>query len=306
MRLRLALAAWLLAIATPLTAFEPPGSAVRLDRSRDGLPVLTVELGGETLRAVLDTGTTRSMIAGAAARRLALEPRARFEVATAAGPVRDALCAGPLTLRAAGFDLPIDCLGWVPGEARLAGAPDADLLLGADALGSIALWLDLDAGRARLAASGALDSWVRGERLAVERIERRPAVAATVGGTALHLVLDSGADAPLFFGEAARRTAAASRGARRRARLETAAGSVTREAIDVGSVRLGGARADVGWGLLLPEVADRREDGLLPLAALGPVLLDLPSGLVVVGARLRSRPEAASGVGVLARLADPR
>jgi len=305
MRLGPALAASIFAIATPLAALEPPGTALRLDRSRDGLPLLAVELGGETLRAVLDTGTTRSMIAAAAAERLGLVARARFEIATAAGPVRHALCAGPLAVRLAGLELAIDCLGWVPGEARLAGAADAELLLGADAMGSVALWLDLAAGRARVASPGALSPWVRGERLAAERIEGRPAVAATVAGSTLRLVLDSGADAPLVFGAAARRTAASYRGPRRSARLETAAGSVTREAFEVGSVRLGRAHAAGGWGLLLPEVADRREDGLLPLAALGPVLLDLSSELVVVGARLRSRPGASPATGTLASLDLP-
>lgn len=308
------LLAMLLAIPSTLAALEPPGTALRIDRSRDGLPVLAVELGGETLRAILDTGTTRSMIAAGAAERLGLVARARFEIATATGPVRHALCAGPLAVRLAGLEVAVDCLGWVPGEARLAGAPDVDLLLGADALGSVALWLDLASGRARVAAAGALASWVRGERLAAERIEGRPAVAATLAGSTLRLVLDSGADAPLVFGAAARTASAAYRGPRRSARLETAAGSVTREAFEVGSVRLGRTRAEGGWGLLLPEVADRGEDGLLPLAALGPVLLDLSSGVVVVGARLRSRPDpmaaptaagAAGAAGVLASLDRP-
>jgi len=306
MRLGPALAACLLAIPSTLSALEPPGQAVRIERSRDGLPVVAVELGGETLRAVIDTGTTRSMIAGAAAERLGLVVRARFEVATAAGPVRQALCAGPLPVRIEGVELAIDCLGWVPGEARLAGAPDVDLLLGADALASVALWLDLDAGRARLAPPGALTPWMRGERLGLERLERRPAVEVTLSGSTFRLVLDSGANAPLLFGSAALRFGAAYRGERRSARLETAAGSVTREAFEAGNLRLGGMRARAGWGLLLPEVADRQEDGLLPLSVLGPVLLDLSSNLVVVGARLRSRPDAPAAVGIVASLERSR
>lgn len=307
MRLGPALAASLLVMPSALSALEPPGQALRLDRSRDGLPVVAVELGGESFSAVLDTGTTRSMIAAAAAERLALAPSARFEIVTATGPVRHAQCAGPLGVRIGGVTLAIDCLGWVAAEARLAGAPDVDLLLGADALASAALWLDLERGRARIAPAGALTDWVRGERLALERIERRPAVVAALpglGGAPLRLVLDSGADAPLLFGGSAQRVGLTARGERRRAQLATAAGRATREALALGRLRLGSSRVEAGWGLLLPEVADRREDGLLPLAALGPVLLDLSSNLLVLDARLRSRPEGslASGAGTLASL----
>lgn len=307
MRLGPALALWLLAIPSTLGALEPPGAALRLGRSRDGLPLLAVDLGGETLRAVLDTGTTRSMIAAVAAERLGLVARARFEIATATGPARTAHCAGPIAAQVAGLAITIDCLGWVPGEARLAGATDADLLLGSDALGSLALWLALERGRARLARPGALAPWVRGERLALEPIERRPAVAVELEGLGeepLRLVLDSGADAPLLFGDAARRLGGRPRAPARRGRLVTAAGEAVREALDLGSLRLGAARVVAGWGLLLPEVTTRQEDGLLPLALLGPVLLDVASGVVVVGARMRSRPEGGAAEGILAAL-DP-
>jgi len=296
----------LVALPSTLLALEPPGSATRLERSRDGLPVVRVELGGETLRAALDTGTTRSMIAAAAARRLRLVPRARFEVVTATGPLRHALCAGPVTMRVDGFALSTDCLGWVPDEARLAGAPDVDLLLGADALGEVDLWLDLAGGRARFAAAGELSAWVRGERLPLRRVEARPLVEVELDGASLRLVLDSGADAPILFGEAATRLGGTGGGGRRSARIETAAGSATREALSLAGLRLGRVRLRVTWGLLLPEVADRREDGLLPLAALGPVLLDLSSGQLVANARLRSRPESSVSGNRLAAIAPVR
>lgn len=310
MRLALTLVAVpLLAVPSLLAALEPPGRPLRLERSRDGLPVVAVELGGERLRAALDTGAFRSMIVPAAAERLGLRPRARFEIVTASGPARAALCAGPVVLEVAGHELESDCLGWIPGEARLPGPADVDLLLGADALGSASLWLDLAGGRARIAASGALTEWVRGERRPLTLAESRPAVAATLPGGSpqpLRLVLDSGSSALLLFGDAARRAGEGARGRRTVAALETVTGGARREAVSLAKLEVGSLRIRSAWGLLLPEVGDREEDGLLPLAALGPVLLDLSSRLVVLGARLRGRTDAPAAVMPLAGRATLR
>ena len=294
--MRPAAAVLLLSISAPLPALEPPGQALRLERSRGGLAVVAAELGGETLRLALDTGTSRSMIAGGVAARLGLAARARFAVVTAAGPERTALCAGPLAVRVAGVALAVDCLGWIPAEPLLAGAEDVDGLLGADALSGVDLWIDLGRGRARVAPAGALAPWIEGERLPLQLIERRPAVTIALPelgrGAPARLVLDSGADRTLLFGELARRAARSLGGPGLPGRLSTAAGGAALDTVALGEVRAGAARIDGGHAGLLPAVLDRGEDGLLPLAALGPVLLDLAGGSLVVGARLRARPVA--------------
>lgn len=295
--MRPAAAVLLLSISAPLPALEPPGQALRLERSRGGLAVVAAELGGETLRLALDTGTSRSMIAGGVAARLGLAARARFAVVTAAGPERTALCAGPLALRVAGVALTVDCLGWIPAEPLLAGAEDVDGLLGADALSGVDLWIDLGRGRARVAPAGTLAAWFDGEPLPLEAVERRPALAVSLpelapGGARARFVLDSGADRALLFGDLARQAARALPAQGRAGRLATAAGSVGFSAVPLGALRAGRARFEPGSAGLLPAVVDRAEDGLLPLAALGPVLLDPAGGRLVLGARPRAAPAA--------------
>lgn len=296
--------ALLFAIAAPLAALDAPGQEFRFGRSRAGLPVLAAELGGETLRFVLDTGTSRSMIAASVAERLRLPARARFPVAAAAGPERMALCAGPLAVRVGGLALAIDCLGWVPEERLLAGAEEVDGLLGADALAAVDLWIDPRRNRIRLAPPGTLAPWVEGERLPVELVELRPAIAVALpglgrGAERARLVIDSGADRTLLFGALARRAARAPGAAAAAGRLTTAAGSVGLALLPLGPMRAGGSRFDLGTAGILPAIADRHEDGLLPLAALGPVLFDLAGGFVLLDARLRSTPDRESARGGL-------
>jgi hypothetical protein len=129
-------------------------------------------------------------------------------------------------------------------------------------------------------------------------IGRRPAITAELAGgrdpgTAARLILDSGSDGLLLFGEIARRTATARRHQLFSGRIETATA-----AREVAMVRLPGIRADglffaLEGAALLPTVVDRPEDGLLPLHALGPVLLDLSNGVLVTRATFRSAPRPA-------------
>lgn len=302
MRPALLVVSLLLAIPAHLSALEPPGTALRLERSRGGLPVVVAAVGGETLRFALDTGTSRSMIAASVAERLRLAPRAKYQLVTAAGAPRTALCAGPVEARIGGATLALDCLGWVPEERLLAGAEDVDGLLGADALASVDLWIDASRGRARIAPQGTLGDWVEGERLAVERVERRPAIRVTLRslgrrGEPVQLVIDSGADRILLFGELARRTGSALRAEARPGTLATATATARVATVPLGDLGAGRMRLDAGWAGLLPGVVDRVEHGLLPLARLGPVLLDLGGGLLVARAKLRTAPAPAALAG---------
>jgi len=306
MRLAARLVTLFACIASTLPALEPPGRDLPLEESADGLPVLRLALGGETLRFAIDTGTTRSMIAAAVAQRLRLAPRARFEVVAAGGTPREAFCTGPVAALAAdapmeeGLGWSFDCLGWVPEEHLLAGAPDVDGLIGADVLAQVGLLLDPRRGRVRLAPAGTLAPWIDGTRLPLATLERRPAVEVLLPALgrrapAVQMVLDSGANAPLLFGALAQRARGALGARGTVARLANASGARTVRAVPLGALSAGGESFEAGWAVLLPEVADRQEAGLLPLAVLaasGALLVDLGSGELVLGARLRSAPAA--------------
>lgn len=72
--------------------------------------------------------------------------------------------------------------------------------------------------------------------------------------------------------------------------LESAVDARSVDVAVVRGVRIGRLHLDgVRSAGLLPDVIDRREDGLLPLAALGPVLLDLSNRLVIAWARPRAQ-----------------
>lgn len=283
----------LVATASRLSAIEPPGSEVALVRSGSRLPVVEVLAGDEALRLALDTGSSRTVLSAAAAARLRLVPREAFAVTWVGGAVRTGLCADGPELRVGGFALAVPCLGWVPGEDRVADTVGIDGLLGTDALASVDLLLDAPRGRARLAPAGSLVPWVEGTALPLEPIGRRVGVRVALpalGGVSALLVLDSGAGGVVLFGGLARRAAATV--AVRRSVGRLASGSVGRSVrlVSLGPVRLGGLDVDAGTAGLLVVPSSTGEDGLLPLRLLGAVLLDMTAGVLVAQARLRSAP----------------
>jgi hypothetical protein len=309
------LALLLFVCGTASPALEPPGVELAPQPSRSGLPVVLVESGGFELRFAIDTGTSLSLVSAEAAERLGLVPRARFSLASAAAPPQTAVCGRPPPLRLAGMDVTLDCLGWVPEERSLAGAEDVDGLLGSDAIAQLDLWLDVGRGRTRVAPPRTLLAWTDGERVPLETIHHRPAIQLELPCLGrrhppVSMVLDSGADAAVLFGEIARRVGTAtSRAPLRRAGLVQGA-TASRAAIIVplGVARAGGSDGvylDAGLAGLLPQVDDRVEAGLVPLRVLGPVLLDLSSGVLVLRARPRNEPRAETAAPLVAAMPRP-
>src|SRR5688572_23223246 len=161
----------------------PPGQALRIERPRPDQWVLPVTIGGRTVRMLLDSGTSRSMISAALAASLGLRPRARFAVVGPDGGERLGVCAGPVALTIGTVVVPLDCLGWVPdspgrggdgkgaGGTEAPGAAGADGVLAADALLHLDLLLEPALGRLRVAASGSLRDWVAGTELPITLIE---------------------------------------------------------------------------------------------------------------------------------------
>jgi hypothetical protein len=287
----------LVVTSSSLVASGPPGEALQLARSRRGLPVVVIQAGLQTLRLGLDTGTSRTLVSAEAATRLGLTPSQRLSIGSAGGGSRDGYCGAAPVLHLHGIPLVPDCLGWLPDEVQLAGAEDLDGLLGADLLSQVDLWID--PGKtpvlARIAPPGKLQSWIDGKRLSVEPTGRRPAIAGHLAGlrwnsSSIRLVIDSGANGLVLFGEVARRTADASALERMDGTLESVISRQKVAIVPVTAFHSGGSRFSVPWAGLLPHVEDRTEDGVISLDAFGPVLFDLSNRVIFANARLRSSP----------------
>lgn len=286
---------WLAASTSPLAT---PAGELQLSRSKSGLPIVTLQVGDQRLRVGIDTGTSRTIVSAEAADRLRLSATRRLSFGCAGGMApRAAFCAKAPEVWLGDLRIALDCLSWIPQERQLAGAEDLDGILGADALSHFDLWIDLRGSRvaARFAPPGTLAAVTEGRRLQLEKADRQLLITAQlagfgVPGDSIRLVLDSGADGLVLFGKVARKMSTTMRHVSAAGRVLTATGSRQVPIVPLTGIRIGRSRFEVRYAGLLPAVTNRVEDGLLPLTALGPVLLDLSNGVVVAGARLRPAP----------------
>lgn len=236
-----------------------------------------VEIAGVRLRMLIDTGTTRSLVRPVVAQRLHLIPRARFVLQTPTAR-RDAVCAGPVKAKIGGFALTIACLGWSSAIDRLHLGSSVDGILAADALVGLPIRIDLSR-RMLIVGPGALS--VTGKEVPLEVVEGRPVVDVPAGGIlarvgSLRLVLDSAANQLVLFGGAAQALA------RRQVGWSTLNGE-SRVAIAM-APRIQGLSRRVRRAVLLPQVRDRRENGLVPLTLVGSVALDWGRGVAILDA----------------------
>jgi len=281
----------LVLLAVSGSAWAEEGRVVtrRLERSRGEMLAVEVRIAGRAVRMAIDTGATNSMIAGELAEELGLAARAHFPLRDAAGEVRDALCAGPMTLDLGGVELRSDCLGWVPETRRVGRVDGLDGVLGFDALASADIWIDFAARRLAAAPSGTLDGLYAGTPVHFERLYGRPIVAVEplkrhVPDRPLRMVIDSGSNAVVLFGATARSVPLRPDGFGSR----TLVASYSRTFVSrgrVGRARLGELNFDLGDATLLPEVVGRHEDGVVPLALLGPVLFRSGHDEILLDAR---------------------
>ena len=288
------------ALLVPATSgaalIPPPGVRVPLDPIAGGWAV-SVEVDGRQLRLLLDTGSSRSYVRREVAVSLNLRPHARFEIVDAAGS-SVGVCAGPVPVRLGVYATSVECLSWRPqsvsGEAALLPR-GVDGILGADAFTGGRVLIDPESGSLTVGGPE-LDSWVEGTEAVSGVFEGRfwielRTVANRAGSArALRLVIDSGADQTLLFGAAARVLEYAAIDATSALRLVTLSGTRRVRAVRLPQLVSGDWRLRRGSALLLPEVRDRQEDGVVPLSRLGALYIDAPAGRVVLGARLRTAP----------------
>ncbi len=242
----------------------------------------------------MDSGASRTIVSAAVAARLGLRPRAHFAELDVAGTRRVGACAGPVRMSVGSAIWSVDCLGWFPDLRRLGGAEGCDGILGADALLSVDLLIEPRRKRMLVAPLGGLAGRFVGLSAPLELRAGRPGLVVELAersydgadeGARVHLVVDSGANRVVLFGRAA-----AAAGVRRNLPVVAVSAAFTAGQASMarlGPARIAGGYLTLGQVTLLPSVRDANEDGLLPLAYLGPTLFEPRRGRVTFGARER-------------------
>jgi hypothetical protein len=238
----------------PLAAPSGPPVAYagegELALANEPVPIVPCRLAGRTARCLIDSGATPSAIALPLAEALGLEPHGELEIAGFGRFSTGLVSAGPLALGAASFERVL--LAVLPSS----GGQHFDVVIGSDLLGKLRVVLDRARDRARIGAPdragpapGAIPLTFR---------DGSPHVAASLDGTPLDALFDTGDSAVVSLGYAAYRAGPAwpvlSRG-----RASGIDGSddvleVQLPALSVGPLVLGPARAIVRRTQLTPHV----------------------------------------------------
>jgi hypothetical protein len=157
-------------------------------------------------------------------------------------------------------------------------------VLGQDVLRSANWWLDYRRRVLIADDGGALLPFETGERVAVRWEADRPTVDALLSDrTALRLVLDSGASAPILF----HGVAILGQGEAGGTLLTTVAGAATARWVTLGPLRVGAlvVRPPPAAMLEGERSRARREDGLLPTALFDAIYFDNRADAVVLNPR---------------------
>lgn len=299
-----ALAAMAIPLAAPTAAAaQPVHAAAPVDQgwiaftpARGGAILFDMRLNGEPMRALLDTGATRSVLSSASAQRLGLALHPGRRVAATGGPI-SLSAAGGIRLQVGAFvatDMEISVADLAALRTSL-GAP-FDVIIGMDVLGGRALDIDYPAGRFRLAPSG---SELPGATAFPLRFDASHIVhwieAPLAGSAPMRLHIDTGDDRYLEM-----TAAAASRLDRRGLRSTTfasrgLAGLVVEELITLPRLTLGPfPLSDVPITIEGPGgfAASRHVDGMIGISLLSRfrTLIDFPAGRVLLLADPRPAP----------------
>lgn len=297
----------LLASAAPAAAeaLAPPAIRLALENHRGGGWTVAARLGGRPVTLLVDTGSTRTFVRRSIAAALDLKPAARFEIATPLGSATG-LCARGVRLALGALPVELNCLGWQADGADATLPDGIDGLLGWDAFAGRSLLLDPRAGELWLGGLE-LEAWIDGIAVPAGRTEGRLWIELRPDGRrpdqALRLVVDSGADTTLLFGEAARRHSTRAVPLAGSRRLATLRGAADRPAVLLPKLHASSRAIGAGPVLLLPEVDDRVEDGLVPLERVGALFVDL-DGDVRLGARWRETPRPSAAGEAVDLVAD--
>ncbi len=259
-----------LASVTAAPRVGAAGRGVSLTRTGGGLWTAPVHAdpAGRPWHFLIDTGSSHTVLADAAARRAGLVVMPGRRLLTPAGMVEvgeailPALHLGERVRRA--FPVVVADL------AALGRDPEIDGILGMDALGGDRVLIDLAAGLLTFVAADDARG-VRGVRVPVRETGGRFVIEARVDGRPRQLVLDTGAEAVVVFDPEVRGEAVT---------LGTAGGGVAARA---GRAQLSLAGLPLGavpTVRLVSASQPRTGDGLLPATLFTSIFIDPPAGEV--------------------------
>ena len=156
----------------------------------DGLPFVSVDVGGHAYRFLLDSGSQGNVVDVSVARALGLHPQGALEIRGATRTSSLGVVDLP-DVRIGGATLPASVASVLDMHAILARARGIDGVLGYPFFASAELRFDPDRETVTIAKPGALAS--QGERLEVDTDRELAEIQATIDGNAdTRLVVDTG------------------------------------------------------------------------------------------------------------------
>ena len=274
----------LLLLALPTAALASKTTATAFDLLADGSIVVPVTIAGTgPYRFVLDTGSSRTVIATALSKRLRLPVVAKTLLVTPAGRdvahivrLQDVAVLGRPTVDVSAAVMPAD---------RYAAGQRVDGLIGQDLLATLIYTIDYDQ---REVVWHEPDDTLPGERLPLTNRHNRLLVTlAQRDGDPrpLSLVPDSGSDALVLFAHAQDKLQLTPLD---EGMLTSMSGSrMVRRVQVVGRVMVGSARLQSPLAVVIDsgETAEMMGDGLLPLNLFARVTFNVAAGYLTVHAR---------------------
>jgi predicted aspartyl protease len=175
----------------PSVTFTSEATAIQL--THDAIPIVPCTLADHAARCLLDTGALPSAISLSFAETLGLEPRGELEVSGFGRFLTGMIESGPLGLGSARFD-----------RVRLAVLPSTagigfDVAIGSDLLGRVRVLLDRRRGIAQIGPPSAAGN---PDAVPLRMRAGSPRVAATLDGTPVDALLDTGDQATVSLGYA--------------------------------------------------------------------------------------------------------
>lgn len=282
MRISSAMTTLLLLGSVAATASSGTVWMTPFDLLDDGSIVVPVTIGGTgPYRFVLDTGSSRTVIASRVSQALRLPVVAKMMMVTPAG--REAGYIVRLNALAIGERTAVSVEAAMAPADRYAAGQRVDGLIGQDILASAVYTIDY---QHRVMVWHAPGDALPGDRIPLTVRENRVfvTVAQSGGAAPLTMIPDSGSDAVVLFTHAANRVPQTLLD---RGTLSSLSGSTAAQRVEIDGLLIGRSRLVHPRTVVIDSVepTGTMGDGLLPLHLFSSVTFNVPEGYLLVQSR---------------------